>query len=136
MCFAGPGKIAKPATRKDSAYSAASIEAPVCAVVYVHKPNAKELKTALEEASLLDKTHRMTAVDEEGIVELLRVDIEADALESSCIAVPVHSGCLELLRQDDTESEWVPLVVGYGQQVCPHSSGAFARGSPKKSKGR
>lgn len=105
-----------------------------CDVVYVTKQNAKTIKTQLEELSLLDKRYRLTVPMDEGVIRMFE-GIEYFA--NTCVAVPVVPDCIALLLLDQNRDDhkdgsnrhrWVPDITGYGQQVCPYSSGTFARG--------
>jgi len=96
-------------------------------VVYVVKQNAKSLKTLLEEASLLDKTFRMTAAD---------LSASTSSLDSNnpslYIAVPVTAACLSLVESMrvlpvDQQAAWLSLVQGTGEQSVPYSTAYFAR---------
>ena len=83
------------------------------------KSNAKELKTALEKASFLDRTYRMVKADESALVND----------PASHIAVPITSECLKLIKSTPSRSEypWFSLVEDSGTQVVPYSTTVLGR---------
>lgn len=143
-----------------SSPSSCEPESDECDVLYVRKRDAKQLKTALEEQAWLDKSRRMTGAVDDGATQcFLDLDdhdasggsgssgnLPAAELAALCIAVPVTSlECIsQVLRQrrqgsnstTDTDNVhgdgWTSLIVGYGRQVCPPSTGVFARGISKQ----
>jgi hypothetical protein len=89
-------------------------------VLYVQKRNAKQLKTLLENAGLLDKKFRITPAD----TALSALDDPV-----SCMAVPVVPTALRMWQSAEGGDAlpWGPLVAGTGRQGVLWSSSTFAR---------
>jgi tRNA wybutosine-synthesizing protein 3 len=89
-------------------------------VLYVQKRNAKQLKTLLENAGLLDKKFRITPAD----TALSALDDPV-----SCMAVPVVPTALQIWQSAEGGDAipWGPLVAGTGRQGVLWSSSTFAR---------
>jgi tRNA wybutosine-synthesizing protein 3 len=89
-------------------------------VIFVHKRYAKEVKTALEGLSMLDRNYRMVKADISAPVD--------DPL--ACIAVPVSRDVLELVSGQghrNADHPWLAFVMGSGTQVVPFSSVVLGR---------
>lgn len=95
-------------------------------VIFVHKSHAKQVKTALEEESLLDKNYRMIKIEndmEQGMAHLSG---------STHIAIPVTKECLNALSSHmgnaaHERSDWLEHVVTSGKYVVPFSSSVLGR---------
>jgi Uncharacterized conserved protein len=95
-------------------------------VIFVHKSHAKQVKTALEEESLLDKNYRMIKIEndmEQGMAHLSA---------SNHIAIPVTKECLNVLSSHMNNaahgrSDWLEHVVTSGKYVVPFSSSVLGR---------
>ena len=111
-------------------------------VLYVHRRDAKKLKSWLETESLLDKRFRMipSASDASVVLENSHLTddsaVDVDAIVSGkCIAVPVTDKCVarfethfkENSNADDTSSHdsWETYAIAHGRQLCPFSSSAM-----------
>jgi hypothetical protein len=86
-------------------------------VLFVHKKNAKEVKTALQQSNQLDRTFRMTAA------------LVAPWSEQDCIAIPILLFPLDSQHDQDhhqtilgVETSTHPLIQGQGVQCCPFST--------------
>lgn len=110
-------------------------------VLYVHRRDAKTLKSRLETENLLDKRFRMiqSASDATIVLEncnLPATDSDVDAIASGqCIAVPVTDECVGRfgIRTKETnnkaaspsEGSWETYAIASGRQLCPFSSSAL-----------
>jgi len=126
-----PPKIEPSAIMCDSKFN--DSDSPT-SVLFVKKSHAKQLKTALESCSYIDRRFRMASASQDA------AQLDDPSMH---VAVPVTSECLrryvDLSRnRTDYKStehvrdlEWVQLVTGYGQQTVPYSSALFGlkRGS-------
>jgi tRNA wybutosine-synthesizing protein 3 len=93
-------------------------------VLFVHKNNAKQVKTALEQKSLLDKNYRMVKIehDIEEMDHLLTANTH--------IAIPITKECLQILSSNNATHEtsgWLDYVVTSGKYVVPFSSSVLGR---------
>jgi hypothetical protein len=119
-------------------------------VVLVSKENAKSLKMALERASLLDMTFRMTKSTTQPPTDYY--DDSSHHHPQQLIAVPITTACLKLLQSTpatttlasdgssssdnhshDNTIDWRKWVHGIGQQKVPFRTAHYARGSKKAS---
>jgi len=89
-------------------------------VLFVHKRHAKELKTAMDSLSILDRNYRMVKADATAPVDE----------PISCIAVPVSREGLDFVSSQShckADYPWLEYVVGSGSQVVPFSSVVLGR---------
>ncbi len=111
-------------------------------VLYVHRRDAKKLKSRLEKESLLDKRFRMIPSASDATVVLENshltddsaVDIEA-IVSGKCIAVPVTDECVDRFETHSKENSntdirgdgdsWETYAIALGRQLCPFSSSAM-----------
>jgi hypothetical protein len=97
-------------------------ESALIDVLYVDRRNAKKAKTMLEEASWLDKRHRMFPADSHAPI----LDVE------KCIALPVSESCLFALDAMETGSiNLGKIIIGRGKQSMPLSTAAYANQAKK-----
>ena len=107
-------------------------------VIYVHKKNAKQIKLALEEASLLDRNYRMVKADFDSSTTKSNfiptsADVDIKGMDpASYIAVPVTEECLAIVSRqnqnhDDRAHVWHSLIHASGKQVVPYSSVVLGR---------
>uniref|UniRef100_A0A8J9SGE2 tRNA(Phe) 7-[(3-amino-3-carboxypropyl)-4-demethylwyosine(37)-N(4)]-methyltransferase n=1 Tax=Phaeodactylum tricornutum TaxID=2850 RepID=A0A8J9SGE2_PHATR len=97
-------------------------ESALIDVLYVDRRNAKKAKTMLEEASWLDKRHRMFPADSHAPI----LDVE------KCIALPVLESCLFALDAMETGSiNLGKIIIGRGKQSMPLSTAAYANQAKK-----
>lgn len=111
-------------------------------VLYVHRRNAKKLKSRLEKESLLDKRFRMipSASDAAVVLENSQLTddsaVDVDAIVSgNCIAVPVTDECVDRFETHSKENSntdipgdgdsWETYAIAHGRQQCPFSSSAM-----------
>ncbi|KAL7554111.1 hypothetical protein ACHAWF_018081 [Thalassiosira exigua] len=109
-------------------------------VLYVLRRDAKSVKSKLEEASLLDRRHRIApAASSAGGVASSPPFPTPDSSRATpsldgCVAIPVAAEGWELFRRfsegDDEGDEgeggrWLDLIVARGMQVCPLSTAAL-----------
>ena len=105
----------------------------LCDVVYVWKQNAKIVKVNLEDSGFINKLYRMTAIEATGIIRWSQSEqalIDANDIIKDYIAIPIRAECIGLVHDalDSNVSETMSLIVGYGRQICPPSTGTYARG--------
>ena len=89
-------------------------------VLFVHKRHAKEVKTAMDALSILDRNYRMVKADASAPVDE----------PMSCIAVPVSQEGLQFVSSQShrkVDHPWLEYVVGSGSQVAPFSSVVLGR---------
>ena len=99
---------------KTTAPEATNLKESATDVVYVEKSHAKELKSALEKAQLLDKNYRMIPAKDSFSAPL------DDA--SRYIAVPVLPAFAKLSPTDAVLFSWFSFIAGRGTQVVPFST--------------
>ena len=89
-------------------------------VLFVHKRYAKEVKTAMDSLSILDRNYRMVKADASAPVDE----------PMSLIAVPVTREGLQFVSSQShhkADHPWLEYVVGSGSQVAPFSSVVLGR---------
>mmetsp|Transcript_25323 Transcript_25323/g.50726 ORF Transcript_25323/g.50726 Transcript_25323/m.50726 type:complete len:598 (+) Transcript_25323:25-1818(+) len=118
-------------------------------VLYVHRRDAKTLKSRLEKESLLDKRFRMIPSASDAIVvlensphhhndgesDLPTEGSAVDAIASGeCIAVPVTDECIgrfETYIKESSKADtsghgsWKTYAIASGRQLCPFSTSAL-----------
>ncbi len=120
-------------------------------VLYVHRRDAKALKTRLETESLLDKRFRMIPSASDAIVVLENnttyhhhdgendLPVEGSAIDAiasgKCIAVPVTDECIDRFEicvkecsnnnTPNNKDSWETYAVASGRQLCPFSTSAL-----------
>ena len=93
-------------------------------VLYVHRRDAKTIKSHLEAHHYLDKRYRMVPTSTDAIIHNRSgddgndEDIRAQVLSGQCIAVPLLHLCIEKLH----EYSWAKQIVGTGMHHCPFST--------------
>ena len=99
-------------------------------VLYVHRRNAKAIKSQLEAIHELDKRHRMVPSTSDAVI--LHIDslqltadqdaIHQDIVNGQCIAVPVSQSFIDntLLQEHKWASQ--QIIVAIGRQYCPYST--------------
>ena len=76
----------------------------------------------------------MTAIEATGIIRWSQSEqalIDANDIIKDYIAIPIRAECIGLVVHDALDrnvSEAMSLIVGYGRQICPPSTGTYARG--------
>jgi len=117
-------------------------------VLFVQRRDAKQLKNALEAASLIDEDRRMGSADPVAYSQSSCTHSSMDEPPSDeCICIPVLEECIneyeecharvDASKVDDANvSEWTNLVVKSGRQFCTPSASALAKSSQGGSRRR
>jgi len=95
-------------------------------VAFVISIKAKQLKTALEAASFLDKRYRMTKATKSSQEFLL---LPSEASQYGIVAVPILNECVSAVNDPVRREElsWMHLVAGFGTHEVPYSSSILGR---------
>jgi len=118
-------------------------------VLYVHRHDAKTLKSRLETESLLDKRFRMIPSASGAVVVMENysthhhdgendLPMEGGAIDAissgKCIAVPVTEACIDRFEiyvnecnnnDKSPKDSWETYAVGSGRQLCPFSTSSL-----------
>lgn len=117
-------------------------------VLFVQRRDAKQLKNALEAASLIDEDRRMGSADPVAYSQSSCTCSSIDEPSSDeCICIPVLEECINEYEEcharvdaskvyDTNVSEWMNLVVKSGRQYCTPSASAMAKSSQGGSRRR
>ena len=95
-------------------------------VAFVISIKAKQLKTALEAASFLDKRYRMTMATKSSQEFLL---LSSESSQYGLVAVPILNECVSAVNDPIRREElsWMHLVAGFGTYEVPYSSSILGR---------
>jgi hypothetical protein len=106
-------------------------------VIVTEKKYAKKVKVALENDCLLNKSFRLSTLDQHSFSGFVPISVGIQETKlwefpSQYIAIPVHPNCIQSLRNFQESGILVtslgsifPFILGSANQMCPYSSSAL-----------